>query len=149
MPKKEQSWGPREWSPRDPDPPDKIFHELKRLAPSIVFSVEHTEDPNFEWDGDGPDPAEDGYVAYDVEVRAMTIVDGEEIEGVNYLGGSYDKPHEKDPDVHGYLPQMLDASLDDLMGELSGAVLRQAKAAKKYLGEAMKRRYDAQMKEKF
>lgn len=148
MPKKDASWGPREWSPRNPDPPEKIFHELKRIAPSIVFSVSRTEDEDSKWDGDGPDPAEEGFVAYNVEVTAMAIVKGEEIEGVTYLGGSYDKPGEQDPDIHGYLPQMLDDALDDMVGTLSGLLLRQAKAAKKYLRDAMKRRYDAHMRER-
>lgn len=43
--------------------PEAIFTELKKIAPSIAFSVRREEDSNYRWDGDGPDPAEEGYVA--------------------------------------------------------------------------------------
>lgn len=91
-----------------------LIKKLAKVAPSIHFSVVWEPDHNFRWDGDGPDPTERGYQAYDVAVYARAVVGGEHLEGVNYLGGSYSKPGKHDPNVHGYLNQMLDEALDEL-----------------------------------
>jgi len=91
-----------------------LIKKLAKVAPSIHFSVKWEPDHNFRWDGDGPDPSERGYQAYDVAVYARTIVGGEHLEGVNYLGGTYSKPGKPDPTVGGYLNQMLDEALDEL-----------------------------------
>ena len=110
----------------------KIQKGLGQVAPSIAFSIEYTEDPHFQWDGDGPDPTDEGYVAYDVDVYARAIAGGETIEGRDSLGGTYDKPHKKDPNVGGYLIDMLGQALEDLMGQgskLPSSTLKQAKAA--------------------
>lgn len=130
--------------------PEAIFAELKKIAPNIVFSVRREEDPNYRWDGDGPDPAEEGYVAYDVDVTARAIVNGEDIEGRNSLGGTYNKPDEFDQDISGYLPQMLEEAAKELLMQLRDVVGleepidRQAMAAGKYLREVMRLRYEEQ-----
>ena len=67
--------------------PQAIFRKLKEIAPDIAFAVEWEEDPGFVWDGDGPDPRDEGYIPHDVRVSAKTIIHGEEYEGVEYLGG--------------------------------------------------------------
>lgn len=112
-----------------------IFAALRRIAPNIAFSVEHTEDPNYRWDGDGPDPAEDGYVAYDVDVFARAIEGGEIVEGQDSLGGVYEIPGEFDPDIGGYLPQMLAGAIDELKSEVRGPLREQALAADKFMDE--------------
>ena len=93
---------------------------LNKAAPHIAFEVSYEEDPNFTWDGDGPDPANEGFAAYNVKVQALTIIKGSPVEGNNYLGGTYVKYRERgpvnpDPDIGGYLPQMLDEALLDLV----------------------------------
>jgi len=80
----------------------------------IAFTLCRTEDPSFRWDGDGPDPSKDGFLAYDVTVKARTIVEGEIMEACEYLGGSYYKHDEPLGDVHGYLPQMLEEAASKL-----------------------------------
>src|SRR3990167_1328629 len=129
--------------------PSAIFAQLKKIAPNISFKVSRSPDHNFRWDGDGPDPAEDGYVAYDVDVYARTIIDGEVVEGRQSLGGSYDKPGEFDSDIHGYLPQMLEEAATELAGELKGdaaPLLRQLAEAKKYLKQVLSSRYASSMR---
>jgi len=95
-----------------------ILDAVRKADPSINISVTWEQDPSFVWDGDGPDPVEDGFAAYDVTVTATKIIDGEMYEGHEYLGGSYSPyggPH--CPLVHGYLAQMVDDAIEDLMQE--------------------------------
>jgi hypothetical protein len=115
-----------------------ILANLKKIAPDISFKTTWTPDPNFRWDGDGPDPAEEGYQAYDVDVFARAIVNGEIVEGRNSLGGSYSTPGEHDPDIHGYLPQMLEEATAELQSQVRGDLAKQAKAARQYLTQAMR-----------
>lgn len=132
--------------------PGPIAADLRKIAPSISFSVELSEDHNYRWDGDGPDPAEDGYVPYDVDVTAKAIVDGDEIVGRASLGGHYQKPGEPDPEIGGYLPQMLQEAADELLKEIptgrSRAGIRmEAREASTYLTRLMRALYDAQRAE--
>ena len=123
-----------------------ILMELKKIAPSIAFSVEHTVDRDYEWDGDGPDPREEGFDPYDVDVYATAIVDGDEVEGRASLGGTYDKPDDIDPDIGGYLPQMLQEAAEELASKVSGPLRAEAKAASKYLKDVMRSRYDKEQR---
>lgn len=136
--------------------PRAIFEKLKKLAPLIAFSVEWIEDPYWVWDYGDPDPRERGYVAHDVDVIARAIIDGEEREGKKNLGGVYEKPGERDSDIHGYLPQMLEEAVVDLVGEdlkvsprewsprPINEFLRQARAVVEYLKEVLHVRYEAE-----
>lgn len=123
--------------------PAKILAGLKKVAPNIAITTEWEEDPNFVWDGDGPDPAEDGYVAYDVDVFARAIVDGETIEGRGSLGGTYARPGEQDPDVSGYFAQMVEEALGELADQTSGAIKKQATDAKRFMKDVMSQNYAA------
>lgn len=100
--------------------PEGILEGLRKIAPSVAISVSWELDSYFSWYGDGPDPREEGYSLYNVTVTAKAIVDGEEEEGHAYLGGSYSKPNEHDPNIHGYFPQMVDEALSDLYRTISG-----------------------------
>lgn len=96
--------------------------KIRKLAverPDVAFRVERDLDETFVWDGDGPDPVEDGYYPYDVTVTAFTIRNGEVIEGTSTLGGSYYGYDEEIGEVHGYLPQMVDEALAELDKELA------------------------------
>lgn len=121
-----------------------IFSDLRKIAPNLSFSTKWTEDPSFVWDGDGPDPAEQGMVAYDVDVFARAIIDGIMAEGRESLGGCYDEPHKRDPDIHGYLPQMLEEATQELSKSVSGPLQRQCAAAIKYLKGVMRQNYEAE-----
>lgn len=119
------------------------FVELAKLAPNIHFEVKWEYDPNFRWDGDGPDPEEEGYLPHDVNVWATVIDNGDELSGESHLGGSYKQPDEKDEDIHGYLPQMLDEALAYLEQEINGRSLKsQARKARDYIHKILKDRYE-------
>lgn len=100
--------------------PEGIISGLAKIAPHVAIDVNWEEDPHFVWDGDGPDPAEEGYIAYDVDVTAKTILDGREIYGRDSLGGVYEKPGHRDQEIHGYFYQMVDGALSGLYREISG-----------------------------
>ena len=96
------------------EPKQDCIEALRLTRPDVAITVTRELDPNFEWDGDGPDPTEDGFDAYDVDVVACTIRNGELIEGRSSLGGSYFLPDEPLADVHGYLPQMVDEAVEEM-----------------------------------
>jgi hypothetical protein len=95
---------------------------LRKQFPNLAIEVTREADVNFIWDGEGPDPAEEGYLPYDVKVAARVIHAGRIVEGVQYLGGSYFEYDEPTGEIHGYLPQMIDEALDKLRKELRGYV---------------------------
>ena len=95
--------------------PSVLFKELKRLAPSVAYTTEVAVDHDFVWDGDGPDPVEKGFQAYDAWVHATKIVDGEEVEESVCLGGVYMKSPNESPDFHGYLTGMLKDVTDQML----------------------------------
>lgn len=99
--------------------PKTILKRLRRIAPDVDIDVEWTPDPYFEWDGDGPDPAEEGYVAHDVEVRVtVTDQEGEQIaEGSDFLVGVYARPGEEDSE---YFTGMLYEAIEGAARALTG-----------------------------
>lgn len=136
--------GPKDWKPESPLGVIAIFRNLALVAPSISFEVNRTEDPYFVWDGDGPDPREEGYIPYDYDVYARAIIGGKLFEGRQSLGGSYGSPDDEDGDrdIHGYLPQMIDEALDELSEEVGRKPIRkEIKAAQKYMEGIMEKRY--------
>jgi ABC-type cobalt transport system substrate-binding protein len=100
--------------------PEGIVSGLSKIAPHVAIDVSWEEDLHYVWDGDGPDPGLEGYVAHDVTVSAETIIDGRKIDGKAYLGGVYEKQGERDQNIHGYFPQMVDEALSELYKEISG-----------------------------
>lgn len=123
--------------------PEKMIMGLKKVAPNIAITTEWEEDPHFVWDGDGPDPAEDGFIAHNVDVFARAIVGGETVEGRASLGGTYARSGEQDPDVSGYFAQMVAEALDELADEADGQIKKQAQDAKRFMKDVMSKNYAA------
>ena len=131
-----------------------LYAELARLAPSVAFEAARTLDPLYQWDGDGPDPADDGFEPYDVDVTATAVVAGRKVAGTSSLGGSYHRPGEPLDDAHGYLPQMLLEAAEELLGLVEDLDPSQAAAVRVHLDAAlafikreMSARYEAQRAE--
>lgn len=95
-----------------------LFARLSKIAPSIIFNSIYIPDDNYVWDGDGPDPREEGYETFNVDVGAKTIMHGRMFEGHDYLGGVYGKHGEFDAEIDGYLYQMVEAALNDLKSKI-------------------------------
>lgn len=139
-----------------------ILAALATVAPSIAFRTEWTPDPDCRFDEHGmtapggcfhgEDP--DDWRCWQSEVTATAIVGGEMLTGSAYLGGTWerygDNPAESNPDISGYLLQMLEEALDELDGQTvdepitAQAHAAQAHAAKRLLQRAMLARYDEQ-----
>lgn len=87
----------------EPDP-DSDFDEL--TAPGCCFENEAPED----WE------------AWQSEVRATAILEGEEVTGSAYLGGTWEKsggvPAESNPEISGYENQMTQDALCSLAAGL-------------------------------
>ena len=91
------------------------IESLKASNPEIAITVEWELDEYFEWDGDGPDPQDEGFNPYTVIVRASRIAKGELETGEAILWGCYSKDAGKDdPEISGYLDQMIDEAVKNL-----------------------------------
>ena len=127
-----------------------IHEQLKKLAPHVRFETSRELDESFVWDGDGPDPIDEGYEPYDVTVRVFIVHSGEVLDAYSHLGGSYYLPDEEIGDIHGYLPQMLQEAVREVMesNELlpRDSQYRELEVADRFLTDEMQRRYDEQQK---
>jgi hypothetical protein len=104
----------------------ELQKKLAKIAPSICIDTlwEHDHDHrDIRKDCDGFDdenPAD--WQAWQSEVRATCIYDGEEITGSAYLGGTWEKagdhPETSNPEISGYENQMTAEALEELAKEL-------------------------------
>jgi len=98
----------------------QLIDQLKIKRPEVAITVSREADEYFRWDGDGPDPTEEGFQAYDVDVKARAIRNGVMYEGNSSLGGSYFQDDEPCGEIHGYLRQMVEEALEELDKQLTG-----------------------------
>jgi len=95
-----------------------LLDELKQKRPEVSVRVTWEIDPYYEWDGDG-ELLED-MIAHNVDVKALTIINGVLLEGVASLGGCYsNEDGSHDPEIHGYFPQLLEEALEDLDSQIA------------------------------
>jgi hypothetical protein len=103
---------------------------LAKIAPSLSIRTiwEHDEDcrdiRKDVCDMEDEDP--DDWQAWQSNVKAVAIANGEEIEGNAYLGGTWEKagdvPEESNPEISGYENQMTVEALEELHKALSPAM---------------------------
>ncbi len=104
----------------------ELQKQLAKIAPSICIETlwEHDHDcRDIRKDCDGfDDENPDDWQAWQSEVRATCIHEGEEITGSAYLGGTWEKagdhPETSNPEISGYEHQMTVEALDELAKEL-------------------------------
>lgn len=103
-----------------------LLATLAQIAPSVSIQTiwEHDNDihPDIHKDCDGMDDEDpDDWQAWQSEVKATAICNGEEVSGSAYLGGTWEKwddmPAESNPEISGYLPQMIIEALEELAKE--------------------------------
>jgi len=103
----------------------ELQKQLAKIAPSICIETlwEHDHDlRDIRKDCDGfDDENPDDWQAWQSEVRAICIYDGEEITGSAYLGGTWEKagdhPETSNPEISGYEHQMTVEALEGLAKE--------------------------------
>lgn len=127
----------------------KIYDELKEIAPHVAFSTCREIDTDHDWDGDGPDPTEDGYDNYFVTITACIIYNGEYLRGYDSIL-LYMKPEEEITDVNGYLHEMLRNAVQDLLnlGEILSrdSIYHELKEAKYHIIKTIRDSYEASVK---
>jgi hypothetical protein len=115
----------------------ELLARLAQLAPSISIETiwEHDMDcRDITKDCDmpeGTDPAD--WQAWQSEVKASAVVNGRHVSGNAYLGGTWEKygddPAQSNPEISGYLPQMIQEALQNLRPSLSPAMQAECDAA--------------------
>ena len=133
----------------------ELKEKLAAIAPSVAFNVIWTHDEDARWSDLAEvmqDENPDDWQAWQSEVTAEAIVDGTELTASTYLGGTWEKygdnPWESNPDISGYLPQMLEKSVDELLKQLiqtDSKVGKELLAAEAFLKDYMRKRYDEQI----
>ena len=88
--------------------------KLKTEFPEIYVSTLWEYDKEYGWDGDGPDPQDEGYFPHRVSVGAEKIVNGEKLTGFAYLGGCYKLPQDENEEVGGYFEELAREAIDNL-----------------------------------
>ncbi len=128
----------------------KLLEALRKIAPSVALSVEWSHDPDSTWgdisermDGENPED----WQPWNSEVKASAIVDGVEISESSHLGGTWEKacdhPSQSNPDISGYLPQMLQEALLALGKRCQQTkLLREIQSACDFLNAEMKADYE-------
>ena len=106
---------------RTNEPTQPCIESLRLARPDVAITVSRSHDSYFSWNGDGPDPRDEGFDPYNVDVVASTIHNGVLIEGRSSLGGSYFREDEPIGEIHGYLPQMVEEAVEELDREVSRA----------------------------
>ena len=100
--------------------------QIAKVAPSLCIQTLWEHDPDHcdirkDCDGfDDEDP--DDWQAWQSEIRATCIYNGEQITGSAYLGGTWEKagddPAKSNPEISGYEPQMTAEALEELAKNL-------------------------------
>lgn len=110
---------------------------LATIAPSLcirtIWEVDEDCGP-ISRECDWFDPSEDyNWTPWQSNIRAVAIVNGEEIEGNAYLGGTWEKagdvPEEINPEIGGYENQMTVEALEELAGLTRGEEMTEQIAA--------------------
>lgn len=126
---------------------DALLPALHDIAPSIVITITHEPDDDgfYNWNEEEWGPAEN-YECYRTTVTATVILNGEFVTASAYLGCSYEKFGEpKCPEIHGYLPQMIEEAITELRKtDLPGFMTQycQAGNAIAHLRSVLQQRYD-------
>lgn len=104
----------------------ELQKQLAKITPSICIQTFWERDHDcrdIRKDCDGfDDENPDDWQAWQSEVRATCIHEGEEITGSAYLGGTWEKagdhPETSNPEISGYENQMTVEALEELAKEL-------------------------------
>jgi hypothetical protein len=131
----------------------KLQLQLATIAPSISIQTfwSHDNDSGpISKECDGFDPSEDDeWQCWQCEIKATVIVEGNEVSGSAYLGGTWEKygehPSSSNPEISGYEPQMTEEALDDLRVYCGAPIIKQIDKAIRLIKREMSASYKAQM----
>jgi hypothetical protein len=99
-----------------------LLARLAQVAPSIAIKTIWGHDTDARWDIEDPTLDPGDFTAWQSEVRASAIANGRHVSGNAYLGGTWerfgDNPAKSNPEISGYLPQMIQKALQNLRPSL-------------------------------
>ncbi len=110
--------------------PKGILSGVRRIAPNVSIEILWEVDPDYIWEGDGPNPEGWGYKPHSVYVYAVVVTeDGDEVAGRDHLEGIYEKPGVEEgpaserrfrmhPMTSSFFVEMLSTSLYELSAKL-------------------------------
>ncbi len=115
----------------------QLQQEIAKIAPYISINTywSHDEDCGpISKDCCGFEESEDDeWQAWQSNVKAYAVINGEDVEGNAYLGGTWEKadilPEESNPDISGYEPQMTVEALKELAGKIEDEEILQTQIA--------------------
>ena len=131
----------------------KLQITLQTIAPSVSIETHWSIDPDCrdirEECGGYEDENPEDWTAWQSEVRATAIDQGDEKTGSDYLGGTWEKasdlPWRSNPEISGYEPQMTEAALLELRGLVSSpALVAEIDAAIAHVKATARAEYEAQ-----
>jgi len=107
----------------------ELQKKLALVAPAVHIETIWEHDPDERWSDplnkdwtEGEDP--DDWQAWQSEVRATAIHQGELLTGSGYLGGTWEKfgdnPYKTNPEISGYESQKTEEALGELLDQLKG-----------------------------
>ena len=138
---------------------NELIDALKRIAPQMTVEVIWEPDPDGEWFEENGNVR--NYECWQSEVKVQIQLNGEFFDGNAYLGGTWenkgDHPSESNPNISGYLPQMIEEAIDELIKSVPAAQYQETEeelrtgeavlAAKKFVKDQMRLSYDAQQRQ--
>lgn len=128
---------------------EKLYADVRRIAPALSVRVTMEHDHYERWDGDGPAPDPDIYQPQNVTVAVSAIYTGRTHTGTAHLGGHYTEYGEPAGMVSGYLPQMIQDAAEELASytELPADTAKQLEELDTFLTAYMRQEYDRQRAE--
>ena len=120
-----------------------LLAQLALVAPSICIETLWAHDDGAKWEKEwtaaGLDRA--AMQAWESEVKASAIYAGRLVSGSAYLGGTWEKfgvhPSKCNPEISGYLPQMIEEALQELLSALPESGTLDQTALRAQIGEAL------------
>lgn len=109
----------------------ELQKQLAKIAPYIAIETKWSHDPDLhdirkECDGFDDEDPED-WQAWQCEIEAMAVLNGKEVTGSAYLGGTwekaYDVPEISNPTISGYERQMTEEALRELGEQIMDEML--------------------------
>jgi len=123
----------------------ELQKRLSILMPSVAIETIWEPDPDAQWDVDSATLKRSDFRAWQSEVRATAVVNGELVSGSAYLGGTWEKlgthPAESNPEISGYELQKTDEAIRELSALAPNLKVGGALA---FIKSELKHRYDEQ-----
>jgi len=139
--------------------PARLLNKLVEYCPNIAVTVkwEHDPDAESDWGAEWTKGLRrSAWQPWQSDVCVTIIAGGKLLEGHAYMNGTWEKakihPSKSNPDISGYLPQMVEEALDEIaeqglsmLGTMAYAAIL---TAQEIVKAELQLRYDEEMNER-